>query len=87
MEIRNAFFPSIVFPPGDTLDEKLQEMGMSYREFAFRIGKSEATIVSIIGGTVAITAALAVDFENVTKIPTHFWLNHQRSYDEYIASN
>jgi Zn-dependent peptidase ImmA (M78 family) len=28
---------------------------------------------------------MAVQFENVTKIPANFWLNHQRSYDEYIA--
>lgn len=28
---------------------------------------------------------MAVQFENVTKIPAHFWMNHQRGYDEYIA--
>jgi len=28
---------------------------------------------------------MAVQFENVTKIPAHFWLNSQRGYDEYLA--
>lgn len=27
-----------------------------------------------------------LQFENVTKIPTQFWINHQRGYDEFIAS-
>ena len=28
---------------------------------------------------------MAVRFEGVTKIPAHFWMNHQRSYDEFIV--
>jgi hypothetical protein len=28
---------------------------------------------------------MAVLFEHVLKIPAHFWLNMQRSYDEYLA--
>lgn len=28
---------------------------------------------------------MAVQFESVTKIPAHFWLNSQREYDEYVA--
>jgi Zn-dependent peptidase ImmA (M78 family) len=28
---------------------------------------------------------MAIQFEQVTKIPAHFWMNHQRHYDEYIA--
>ncbi len=28
---------------------------------------------------------MAVAFENVTRIPAHFWLKQQRNYDEYQA--
>ena len=28
---------------------------------------------------------MAVQFENVTKIPANFWMNHQRGYDEFVA--
>jgi hypothetical protein len=36
-------------------------------------------------GNSAITPDMAVRFEGVTKIPAHFWMNHQRSYDEFIV--
>jgi addiction module HigA family antidote len=68
-----------------TLKEKLEEMGMGPKEFALRAGKPEKTITAILKGNSSITADMAVQFENVTKIPANFWMNHQRGYDEYIA--
>ncbi len=60
-------------------------MEMGPKEFALRTGKPEKTITAILKGDSSITPAMAVQFENVTKIPAHFWINHQRGYDEYIA--
>ena len=82
---QNQYFPQIVFHPGETLQEKLQEMEMGPKEFAIRTGKPEKTIIAVIKGDSAITPDMAVQFESVTKIPAHFWMNSQRSYDEYIA--
>lgn len=81
----NQYFPQIVFHPGETLEEKLQEMGMGPKEFGIRTGKPEKTIFAIIKGESNITADMAVLFESVTKIPAHFWLNSQRAYDEFVA--
>ncbi len=85
MDIRNQYFPSIVFHPGETLEEKLEEMGMSKKEFALRTGKPEKTIIAIIKGNSSVTKDMAFKFENVTKIPVRFWLNSQQAYDEFIA--
>ena len=85
MEKQNTYLPSIVFHPGETLEEKLEEMGMGSKEFAVRANKPEKTIIAILKGESSITADMAVQFESVTKIPAHFWINHQRSYDEFIA--
>jgi len=82
---QNQFFPQSVPHPCETLSEKLKEMGMGPKEFALRTGKPEKTISAVIKGTSSITTDMAVQFENVTKIPADFWMNHQRSYDEYIA--
>jgi len=82
---RNQYFPQSRPHPGMTLKEKLEEMGMGPKEFALRAGKPEKTITAILKGNSSITADMAVQFENVTKIPAHFWMNHQRGYDEYIA--
>ena len=81
----NQYIPQVVFHPGETLVEKLKEMKMGPKEFAVRTGKPEKTISKVLSGKSSITPDMAVQFESVTKIPAHFWLNRQRSYDEYIA--
>ena len=83
--MQNRYFPSMVFHPGETLTEKLEEMEMGPKEFALRTDKPEKTIIAVMKGNSAITPDMAVRFEGVTKIPAHFWMNHQRSYDEFIV--
>ncbi|MBK8388276.1 MAG: HigA family addiction module antidote protein [Saprospiraceae bacterium] len=85
MEKQNRYFPQSRPHPGETLAEKLEEMGMGPKEFALRTGKPEKTIIAILNGVSSITPEMAVQFENVTQIPANFWMNHQRSYDEYLA--
>jgi addiction module HigA family antidote len=82
---KNQFRPQIAFHPGETLGEKLGELAMGPKEFAIRTGKPEKTIIAILNGKSSITPEMAVQFEHVLKIPAHFWLNMQRSYDEYVA--
>jgi HTH-type transcriptional regulator/antitoxin HigA len=77
--------PPIAFHPGETLAEKLQEMGMSIKEFAVRTNKPEKTIIAVMNGKSSLTPDMAVSFENVTKIPARMWMNLQRAYDEYVA--
>lgn len=85
MTKQNQFYPQVVFHPGETLAEKLEEIGMGSKEFAVRTGKPEKTISMILNGKSGITPDMAVQFESVTKIPAHFWLNSQRNYEEYLA--
>ncbi len=85
MARENKYYPESVPHPGETLAEKLEEMRMGPKEFALRSAKPEKTITAILKGASSITSDMAVRFENVTKIPAHFWMNHQRGYDEYIA--
>lgn len=82
---QNQYFPQSVPHPGETLAEKLKEMEMGPKEFALRTGKPEKTIIAVLKGESAITPDMAVQFENATKIPASFWMNHQRGYDEYMA--
>ena len=80
-----VYVPQSVPPPGEVLAEKLQEMGMGPKEFALRTDKPEKTIIAVLNGESSITADMAVRFENVTRIPVSYWLNHQRGYDEFVA--
>ena len=85
MNKQYIYFPPVVFHPGETLTEKLEEMRMGPKEFSLRTGKPEKTIIAVMNGKSSITPDMAVRFEGVTKIPAHFWMNHQRSYDEFIV--
>lgn len=87
-QTRTFFNPSrlpAVYHPGDTLEEKLQEMGMGVKEFATRVSKPEKTIIAVLKGKSSVTPDMAVAFEMVTKIPAEMWLRHQKSYDEFVA--
>ncbi len=81
----NEYYPQVVLHPCETLNEKLGEMRMSRKEFALRTGKPEKTIIAVLKGESSITPEMAVMFENITKIPAHFWLNKQARYNEYKA--
>jgi HTH-type transcriptional regulator / antitoxin HigA len=85
MLIQNQYTPQSRPHPGETLEEKLEEMGMGPKEFALRTSKPEKTIIAVLKGQSAITSDMAVQFEHVTNIPAHFWMDHQRSFDENIA--
>ena len=67
----NNYTPSVVFHPGETLADKLEEMGMGVKEFAVRTSKPEKTIIAVIKGDSAITSDMSVAFETVSKIPSH----------------
>lgn len=85
-ESENQYFPQSRPHPGETLKEKLDEMRMGPKEFAHLTGTPENIIIAIIKEKSPITPDMAVQFENVTKIQATFWMNHQKGYDEYIAS-
>ncbi len=82
---KNEYLPESVSPPGLTLAEKLEELGMGNKEFSVRVNKPEKTITAITKGSSSITAEMAVKFEDVLKIPASFWLSRQRRFDEYKA--
>jgi predicted transcriptional regulator len=50
MSMQNRYFPSMVFHPGETLTEKLEEMEMGPKEFALRTDKPEKTIIAVMKG-------------------------------------
>jgi addiction module HigA family antidote len=84
MAKQNQYFPQSLPHPGETLAEKLEEMGMTSIEFAECTGKTEKIINNILDGNCDITYDIALKFEEVTRIPVHFWINNQQHYNEFI---
>ena len=81
----NQYFPESVTHPGEILLEALEERELGAKEFAIRTGKPEKTITAVLKSESSITPDMAILFEQVLKIPSHFWLEAQRNFDEYQA--
>lgn len=83
--LKNRYIPDFVTHPGTTLLESLEERGMSQADLSRRTGRPKKTINEIIQGKTAITSGTALQLEKVLGIPSTFWVNRQRNYDEYLA--
>ncbi len=71
---------SLLFPPGDTIQEHLDFIGMSQAELAERMGRPKEKVNDIIKGREPITTATAFQLDKVLGIPASFWLNSEKSY-------
>ncbi|GEM_PF-1026330 len=81
----NQYYPDYISPPGETLEEILEDRGMASKDLAKQIGQSEKTIDKIINGKAEITEETALQLELVLGIPAHFWNNRERRYREFLA--
>ncbi len=83
--LQNEYQPDYVSPPGETLLETLDTIGMSQAELAKRMGRPVKTINEIIQKKAAITAETALQLEQVLHIPAAFWLRREQQYRESLA--
>ncbi|MBK5274439.1 MAG: HigA family addiction module antidote protein [Desulfuromonadales bacterium] len=82
---QNQFMPNYAVPPGETLLDTLEAIGMSQAELANRTGRPKKTINEIIKGKVEITSETALQLERVLGIPAGFWNNLERNYQDAKA--
>jgi HTH-type transcriptional regulator / antitoxin HigA len=82
---RNQYVPDTVSPPGETLQEILEDRGMSQAELSERAGRPKKTVNEIIKGKAAITPETAIQLERVLGVSAEFWNNRERQYREYLA--
>ena len=77
--------PDFVTPPGETLEEILEVIGMSQVDLARRMGRPTKTINEIIKGKTGITPETALQLELVLDTPARFWINREKRYRESLA--
>lgn len=83
--IEHEYEPDFVSPPGETLQDILDDIGMSQAELARRMGRPNKTINEIIKAETAILPRTALQLEKVLNIPASFWNNREKKYREYLA--
>lgn len=85
INVKTEYTPDSVSPPGETLLETLEVIGMTQAELATRMGRPKKTINEIIKGKTAITPETALQLEMALDIPASFWNKRERKYQEAIA--
>lgn len=85
--MNTTFEPNFAVPPGETLAETLETLGMTQAELAERMGRPLKTINEIVAGKAAITSDTALQLEKVLGVPASFWTNHERIYRDTLASH
>ena len=68
-------------PPGETLLETLEALGMSTEELSAMTGLAITTITAIANGAEPITEDIAGRLEQATRVPARLWMRLQRGYD------
>lgn len=75
----------IATPPGVTIQEQLDDRGMTQKEFAKRIDISEEYISKLIDGEVHLTTEMAEKLKLVLGVPASFWNKLEAIYQEKLA--
>jgi addiction module HigA family antidote len=82
---RYVFEPEYAVPPGRTVQETIDALGMGQRDLATRAGLSPKHINQIIQGIAPITHGTAIRLEQVTGVPARMWNSLEVNYREQLA--
>ncbi|KAA1395116.1 ImmA/IrrE family metallo-endopeptidase [Aeromicrobium ginsengisoli] len=77
--------PDVVLPPGDTLLETIEAIGLTQKELATRTGLSAKHINQIVKGDAPLTHETAVLLERVTGIGARFWNALESEFRDSLA--
>lgn len=85
-EVTRTFLPDYSVPPGNTLLEVLEMIGLSQAELAERTGRPKKTINEIVKGKAAITPDTALQLERVLGRPSAgYWISLEQKYRATLA--
>ena len=79
-----TFQPDYAVPPGATLEETMEALGFTQRDFARRLGLTVQSLNRIFKGEQPITAETAVKLERVTGTAAAFWNNLETQYRQQL---
>jgi len=80
-----AFMSDMVIPPGEYLEEVLEDANLSQAELARRMGRPSQAINEIIKGDKAITPDTALQLEQVLGVSAQLWSNLETEFRLILA--
>ena len=79
------FNPDWVSPPGETIQDALDELGLGQAELAGRMGVTEKHVTEMIKGKIGLTPEIAGKLELVLGESASFWLQREAVYQQRLA--
>ncbi len=79
------FLKNWASPPGDTILDAIEELGLTQRDLAVRLGVTNKHVNELIKGKVNITADMALKLESVLGEPAAFWMKRDADYRLALA--
>lgn len=77
--------PDYAVPPGRTLQETIEALGIDQNELAKRTGLTPKTVNLIIKGKAPLSQHTAILLECATNVPARLWNNLECNYREQVA--
>jgi len=84
-DLAHTTAPDWVSPPGDTILDRLEELGWSQKELAERLGYTTKHVSQLLNGKAALTEDTALRLEHTLGSRARFWLEREAQYREAIA--
>ncbi|HBA83416.1 MAG TPA: hypothetical protein DCZ95_04905 [Verrucomicrobia bacterium] len=81
-----TYHPDYAIPPGETLREVMESLGMTQQELAIRVGLTVQSLNRICNGSQPISYETASALELATGIPARFWNNLETRYQERLVA-
>lgn len=81
----SSYDPDYAVPPGETIEEMIDGLGMNQQELSVRLGLSAKHVNQVIRGHASLTHETAIALERVLGVPAGFWLNREAIYRERLA--
>src|SRR5690606_1407062 len=78
-------YSDLPIPPGEFLEEVIDDLGMGKDELAKRMNRPAAKLSAIFSGDKAITPDTALQLEKVTGVPAHIWNGLESEYRLTLA--
>lgn len=85
MKTEKAYYSDLAIPPGEYLEEIIEDLGMVKDELAIRMNRPASKLSAIFKGEKAITPDTALQLEKVVGVPAHIWTGLESEYRLTLA--
>lgn len=81
---RQGYQPSIAIPPGETIQEVLEDLKMPLDAFALAMEMDKGAATALMDGSRRITQNIAEKLQQVLEIPASFWMRLEFLYSDTL---